>query len=238
MLSGTYSGLQRYIEKRQRLFRWKYQYILDNFKYGFKKWRFNLVDHIDQVYCSTWDKADKDLILEEYKQIRLGETTPNQITRKIERFYNDQTVYFDKRPIRFEPQECVRTLDQITDNALTWLTQMHAGRSQILMSHISQGTGTTTPDRTDTTLETEVIRRPILEDGGYIDFLGHNELYGLIFSFDQANINCSESGLHNTGDITDPTDVMYCRNKFSPALVHTKNSNAISINIVIQHRAF
>lgn len=236
MLQGTLEGLHRYYYKKKRLLLWRYIHFRDNLILQEKKWRRNIEEQIDYAYCSTWDITDKDYILEEYKRIRLGEDTPNQITRKIERFYNDQTVYFEKGYRHFEPENCVRTIDQITDEHLTQITQLATGRSFVTMGYISQGTGTTDPDRTDTTLQTEVIRRPILADGGYIDFLGHNEMYGLIFAFDQPSILCSESGLHSTSSAT--TDIMACRNKFSPALNHSINSNAISINVVIQHRAF
>jgi len=236
VLKGTFDGLQRYLFAKRRMMLWRWQGIKGELMLQRKRWRLNLADHIDYAYASLWDKSDQADILDEYKRIRLGELLPNSIIRKINRAYNDQTVYFESRFKRFEPSEVVKTIDQITDDALTWMTQMHVGRSQVLMGYVTQGTGTQDPDRTDTGLQTEVIRKHILDNGGYIDFLGHNELYGLIFPFDQASIACSEAGLHNTNDPT--TDVTYCRNKFSPALSHTINVNAISLNFVIQHRAF
>lgn len=229
-------GLERYIHHRKKLLRWQYIHARELLKFGFKKWRANICEHVDTSYCSLWDIADKDLILNEYRLISQRKLLPNSITDKLERFYSDQTVLYENSFRRFEPQQCVKTIDQITDEYLTNMVQMHAGRTQVIMGYISLGTGTTTPDRTDTELGLEVTRKNILDEGGYIDFYGHNELYGLIFPFSQADITCTESGLHNTDSAT--TDIMACRNKYSPGLVHTQNSNAISINLVIQHRAF
>jgi hypothetical protein len=236
MLKGTFDGLQRYFALRKKLLvyqlnSWRLERELQR-----KRNRLNIADTIDYAYAALWPVEDKDLILEEYKRIRLGESLPTEITRKIERYFNDQTVYYEGSYKRFEPLQCVKTIDQILDEGLSWMTQMHVGRSQVLMGYISQGTDTTDPDRTDTELGAEVVRENIIDKGGYIDFLGHNELYGLIFAFDQADIECAESGLHNTDDPA--TDITLCHNKYNPALSHQANANAISINIVIQHRGF
>ena len=236
VLRGTFAGWQRYLEKKRRIWRWQWEALKGNLTLQRKMDRLNRMGHVDYAYCSLWPVEDKDYILEEYKRIRLGEDTPNQITRKIDRFYNDQTVYYEKGYKRFEPQECTKTIDIITDEYLTYLTQRNVGRAGTIMQYISQGTGTDTPDSTDTALTTEVLRRHILDNGGYIDFLGHSELYGLIFTFSQSTIDCSESGLHNTNSAS--TDIMMCRNKYNPVLAHVVNVNAISINLVINHRAF
>jgi len=185
---------------------------------------------MDYCYASLWDKSDNGLIQYEYRD-------GPAVWDKLKRFYNDQTVYFTKVRKRFEPLDIRLCIDQITDDALFWMVDIHTGRSNETPRYISVGTSTTTPDRTDHQLVAEIDRQPILDTGGYIDTLGHNELYGILFPFAQANILCAEAGLHLNSDATSG-DLMICRNKFNPALQHDANQNALGINICIQHRAF
>jgi len=239
MLKGTLNGLNRLnnflaIKRKKRL--WTMRDVYNNLRYNTKLWVQNRVNQVDISYLSLWPRGDFEYIAREYRKIALGEILPDQITRKIARYYNDQSVYYESGFRKFEPLEVVKNIDQITDEYLTYLMQLHLGRTRQTMSYISIGTGTDPPDRTDVGLQTEVRRYHILNSGGYADFLGHNELYGLVTPFSDATIVCSEAGLHTVKSTT--ADVTCCRNTFSPALTHTKDQDALGINIVIQHRAF
>jgi hypothetical protein len=233
---GTFQGLQRYYAKKKRLYTWRLEGLKLRFKLGKALWRANLFDSIDQSYLTLWDRSLYPLIKEEYRLIQTGIVRPDNITNKLERHWYDKTVYFENTGIRFEPTEQRKTLDQILDEAITFFVKEHVGVVNDIFDHISIGTGTSEPSSADEDLEAEVLRLPIIENGGYIDYLGHNEQYGLIFPFTQGNDTITESGLHSSNDAN--TDITYCRNTYSPGLIHTINSDAIGVNIIIQHRAF
>lgn len=239
MLAGTLNGLNRLnnflaLKRKKKL--WTLRDVYYNLRYDVRKWYQNRINHVDISYLSLWPRGDYDYIAREYRKIQLGEILPDQITRKIQRYYNDQTVYYETGLKHFEPLEVTKKIDQITDEYLNYLMLLHLGRTRQTLGYISIGTGTDPPDRTDTGLQTEVRRYHILNSGGYADFLGHNELYGLVTPFADSTITCSEAGLHTVKSTS--VDVTACRNTFSPALTHTKDQDALGINIVIQHRAF
>lgn len=239
MLEGTLNGLQRLnnflaIKRKKRL--WTMRDVYNNLRYDVKKWYANRVEHVDISYLSLWAREDWPYISREYRKIALGEILPDQITRKIQRYYNDQSVYYETGFRKFEPLQVTKKVDQILDEYLTYLMRLHIGQTRATMSYISIGTDGRAPDRTDVNLYAQVRRYHILSSGGYIDFLGHNELYGLITPFTDPTIVCAESGLHTAKDPN--ADKTACRNTYSPAITHTQNQDALGVNIVIQHRAF
>jgi len=227
------------IMRTLQLLKWQWRNWREQLKRGSLKWRFNVVGHLDTSYASLWDISNKPFICEEYRRIRAGLLNPKAIIDKLERYYQDKTVYFETGIFRqFEPYDCRKTIDQITDDALTWMVKTHLQKDSSAPRYISVGTGTSTPDRTDHQLDVEVERTHILNHGGHTDALGHMELYGLLFDFAQADIDCTESGLHTTNSKLNTSDIMICRNKYNPALNHDHDQNALGINVCIQHRAF
>jgi len=191
---------------------------------------------IDQSYCAVWDYHDLISIQREYDLIRNRLIPPNTLSDKLKRYWQDQTVYFQNSTRYFEPLDLRRTIDKITNEYLSTMVKIHTGNSSDFPDYIGVGTDNTTAKESDTDLVAELSRLNLIDSGGFADFAGHTEFYGVLFPFNQGTTDIGESGLMIGLDPT--ADILVCRNTYNPKLHHDANNDAIGVNVNIQHRGF
>lgn len=211
-------------------FRKKFYSILQN------KVERNIVVKYDRGYGASWSLSDEENIRKDFLRIQNGTLDPHVFINRLDRFHNDQTVWLDKTRKYFEPLKVGIRDDKVVNEGLTRFAEYASGISIKIFDVYAIGTGITTVTAKDFVLAAEVIRLPIIDNGGYIQNRGSTNFWGLMFPRTVETIknpNISESAIFDDTDAT--VDQMLLRTVFpvGEEIEHVVNEDAFSFNHVI-----
>jgi hypothetical protein len=141
----------------------------------------NVVVRKDKCWGASWSLKDEKDIRKDFLRIQKGTLNPATFIERLDRFYNDQTVWIDKSRKYLEPLKVGYKDDKVVAEGLIRLAEYVAGKSDKLFKVYLVGTGSGTVSNKDFQLETEEVRLDIIENGGFIQNRGSTNYFGLMF---------------------------------------------------------
>jgi len=187
-------------------------------------------------YASSWSLKDEDDIRKDHLRIQAGTLNPETFLDRLQRCYNDQTVWLDKSRKYLEPMKVGFKKDLIVVEGLIRFAEYASGKSNKLFTVYLAGTGDSDVSSKDFELEKEEVRLDIIDNGGYIQSRGSVNYWGLMFPREIQTID--DPPIKETGivDDLDPTkDQMLLRTVLPDGdeIEHSANEDVFSLNHVV-----
>lgn len=126
----------------------------------------------DVGIATLWDANDEHSVDKELQAVREHKVKPDNFEKKLYRYHNDQTVYFENSSDLFEPLESTEPKkDLVVNVGLAIICQYIAGKSTRYFTDYASGTGTTMEKPSDIRLASENARVSLITKG-YVEPIG------------------------------------------------------------------
>jgi len=198
--------------------------------------RGNIGIAFDASYFTTWsDSYSLDYARKEMGYINAGLIGPDSWHRKLQRLYNDQTVYLGDGH-HLEPDVKPRLkLDKVTNQGLEVVAPRILGGSSESSGflYMACGTGTTTASASDLALATEIARINMRNEGGSATANKATLYFNGFFPKSTVTGDIAEAGIFDSGDTAN--DNIFLRTVLPTAdkISHVQNADAPNISIIV-----
>lgn len=188
---------------------------------------------VDVGYAASYDLADSIEIQKEFTLIQLGEKDPMEYYNKLDRYYDDQTVFNSTLKRYFEPLDIAKAGNKLVNEGLEVIAQSIISGKSTNFDNYAIGEGTASVNVTDTQLSDEIQRLDILTNGGFVQSRGTTIFYGVFFPKTMISATITETGINNSLDKT--IDKMLLRTLFpsDQYITHVKNFDTVSVGHII-----
>lgn len=202
----------------------------------FPRPRGNIGVAFDASFFTTWSDAySLDYAKKEMAGINDGLIPPDSWHQKLQRLYNDQTVYLGNGH-HLEPDVKPKLkLDKVTNQGLEVVAPRIIGQSDSAASftYMSCGTSTTAASASDLALGAEIARVNMRNEGGSVQANKATIYFNGFFPKATVTGDISEAGIFDSPDTSN--DNIFLRTVLPDADVieHVQNADAPNISIIV-----
>jgi len=198
--------------------------------------RGNIGIAFDASYFTTWsDSYSLDYARKEMAYINAGMIKPDSWHQKLQRLYNDQTVYLGDGH-HLEP-DCTPKLklDKVTNQGLEVIAPRIIGTSDNAGSflYMACGTGTTTASASDLALATEIKRVNMRTEGGSAVANKATLYFNGFFPKATTTGEISEAGIFDSADTANDNILLRTVLPDDDKISHIQNQDAPNISIIV-----
>lgn len=196
----------------------------------------NISAALDASFFTTWsDHYSLEYARKEMGYISSGMIPPDSWHQKLQRLYNDQTVYLGNGH-HLEPDVRPKLkLDKVTNQGLEVVAPRILGVSDNASGflYMACGTGTTTASASDLSLATEIKRINMRNEGGSAVANKATIYFNGFFPKSTPTGDIAEAGIFDSGDTAN--DNIFLRTVLPDAdqISHVQNADAPNISIIV-----
>ena len=186
----------------------------------------------DASYLYSFAVSDSDIVRKLCLYNRYHEGHILRWHYLLERWYNDQTVCINNRPIK--PLQIQRTFDKIVNEGLEAIAKCLIGQDAGIFNFAAIGDGDVDEALPgDKTLTSEVFRMDVTQtsEGGSLSRDGSTIYVVANFPNTIAQTTFTETGVFNSGDLAN--DIMLDHSVFPSGIDHDQNEDAQGVTTVI-----
>ncbi len=198
--------------------------------------RGNMGIAFDASFFTTWsDSYSLEYARKEMAYIGAGMIKPDSWHQKLQRLYNDQTVYLgDGHHLEPDIKPKLK-LDKVTNQGLEIVAPRILGVSDNASGflYMACGTGTTTASASDLALATEIKRVNMRTEGGSATASKATIYFNGFFPKNTVTGDIAEAGIFDSADTAN--DNIFLRTVLPDAdkISHIQNQDAPNISIIV-----